>query len=309
MEKGNENGTTRAEFLKKTLLAGTAAAFTTGLGLVTSSCKDEKPESGKKVRLLSPEGKIVEVDSSMISPEIPDVPFNIREGAPNKKFVMVIDLAKCKHAGKCKKACSKMHYLPADRSYVKITKIQESEETAPFWMPTTCFHCDNPPCVKVCPVDATFKLSDGTVGIDNDRCIGCRYCMAACPYSARIFNWSEEVFQLTEEREKEIKPHHACSTHKMGTVEKCDFCPSHAKQGLLPDCVTACPNGVFYFGDEEGDSVSNGDEVLRLSTFLRDRAAYRYLEHLGTKPRVYYLPPVNRSFPFNDADGVEKEDA
>ena len=70
------------------------------------------------------------------------------------------------------------------------------------------------------------------------------------------------------------------------------------RQGKLPDCVTACPNGVFYFGDENEDTVTNGDETIRLSTLLKERAGYRYMEDLGTKPRVYYLPAVNRIFPF-----------
>lgn len=292
----------RRKFLKIGSLTGIGATIAASLGILGATEEVKKPLEGKTVKLLSPDGKIVEVDCSLINPEIPDIPLNVREGSPDKKFVMVIDLAKCKNAGKCKSACSKMHYLPPERSYIKITKMQEAEKTAPFWMPGPCFHCDNPPCVKVCPVDATFKLTDGTVGIDNERCIGCRFCMVACPYSARVFNWSEDQFKLTPEESNGIKPHHACSSHKLGTVEKCDFCPSHAQKGILPDCVTACPNGVFYFGDEVEDTVSNGDETLRLSTLLKDKAAYRYLEHLGTKPRVYYLPPANRLFPFKDSE-------
>ena len=198
-----------------------------------------------------------------------------------------------------------MHYLPPERSYIKIEKMQEAEKTAPYWMPTPCFHCDDPPCVKVCPVDATFKLTDGTVSIDNNRCIGCRFCMVACPYSARIFNWGEDEFKLTEPEKKDIKPHHQCSSHIKGTVEKCDFCPSHAQKGTLPDCVTACPNGVFYFGDEQDDTVSNGDETVRLSELLKEKSGYRYLEELGTKPRVYYLPPVKRRFPFEESNDTK----
>jgi molybdopterin-containing oxidoreductase family iron-sulfur binding subunit len=234
---------------------------------------------------------------------------NVRLGVPGKKFVMVIDLSKCKNAGKCRKACSKMHYLPKDRSYIKVDKMQDSENTAPYWMPTPCFHCDNPPCVKVCPVGATFKLSDGIVGIDNNRCIGCRFCMVACPYSARVFNWGEDVFKLSQQEKKEIKPHSACCDHKVGTVEKCDFCPQKTAKNEVPDCVSACPNGVFYFGDEVEDVVSNGDETLQLSKLLRDKAGYRYLEDLGTKPRVYYLPPANRQFPFTEAKPELKKES
>ena len=125
--------------------------------------------------------------------------------------------------------------------------------------------------------------------------------MVACPYSARVFNWDTE-FQLNAEEFKDIKQHAACSSHVTGTVEKCDFCPSKAAKNELPDCVQACPNGVFYFGDENEDVVSNGDETVRLSQLLKDKAGYRYMEELGTKPRVYYLPPANRQFPFKDAE-------
>ena len=71
--------------------------------------------------------------------------------------------------------------------------MEDADNTSPFWQPTTCMHCDDPPCVKVCPVDATFKSLDGIVRIDADRCIGCRFCMAACPYSTRVFNWDGAI--------------------------------------------------------------------------------------------------------------------
>ncbi|HYJ37182.1 MAG TPA: 4Fe-4S dicluster domain-containing protein, partial [Chitinophagaceae bacterium] len=213
-----------------------------------------------------------------------------------KKFVMVIDLSRCKNAGKCKTACSKMHYLPEDRSYIKINKMQDSEKASPYWMPTPCFHCDNPPCVKVCPVDATFKRQDGLVLIDNERCIGCKFCMAACPYSTRVFNWEDPKVP-----EPLASQHYSCESsvpQKKGTVGKCDFCPDMARKGELPHCVSACPNGVFFFGDMNEDSVTNGAETFRFSELIRDKAGYRLMEDLGTKPSVYYLPPVNRSFPF-----------
>ena len=98
---------------------------------------------------------------------------------------------------------------------------------------------------------------------------------------------------------------------KVGTVEKCDFCPDRAREGLLPPCVEACPNGVFYFGDENEDTVSNGLDTVSFTKLITDRAGYRYMEELGTKPRVYYLPPKDRSFPvekgFQDADSSIQE--
>lgn len=288
---------TRRDFLRKglgiTALTGTAAAL-------QAFQQDSVEESGEKVKLLSPEGEIVEIDKAYLKP-VPEVnigPKEAREGIPGKKFVMVIDLSRCKNLRKCHDACEKMHHLDHGKEFLKVLKMQDNDLTSPYWQPTTCFHCDHPPCVKVCPVDATFKRSDGLVLIDTDRCIGCRFCMVACPYSARTFDWSEpdlpaDVMCQPYSPETSLPP-------KKGTVSKCDFCPDMVRNGDLPHCVSACPNGVFYFGDENEDSVTNGDETVRLSTMLRDRAGYRFLEEMGTKPRVYYLPPVNRLFPFED---------
>ena len=190
--------------------------------------------------------------------------------------------------------------------------MQDAEHTAPYWQPTTCMHCEEPPCVKVCPVDATFKRQDGIVLIDSDRCIGCRFCMAACPYSTRVFNWEDPHLPV-----ELASQHYSCETstpQKKGTVGKCDFCPDMARKGELPHCVSACPNGVFFFGDMNEDSVTNGAETFRFSELIKDKAGYRLMEDLGTKPRVYYLPPVNRNFPFesgmeNESDGDKKNDS
>ena len=225
-------------------------------------------------------------------------------GIPGKKWVMVVDLAKCKNARKCVDACDKHHNLTPDRPYIKVLEMKDNDKSAPYWMPKKCFQCDNPPCVKVCPVGATYKRTDGIVLIDNERCIGCRFCMAACPYSARIFNWGDPP---TENQDKPYSPE-TSTPSKIGTVGKCDFCPDMLRKNELPHCITKCPNGVIYFGDENDDTVTNGDETVRLSTLLKDKAGYRYMEELGTKPRVYYLPPVDRQFPFKK-DTEEKSES
>jgi molybdopterin-containing oxidoreductase family iron-sulfur binding subunit len=142
--------------------------------------------------------------------------------------------------------------------------------------------------VNVCPVGATFATPEGIVLIDQKRCIGCRLCMAACPYQRRFFNWGEPV----------IPPEAIASEYnvesqipaKRGTVMKCDFCGERARQGNLPYCIGACPHKAIYFGDEEEDIATNGEEVVKLSRFLSDNNAYRLKEDLGTKPSVYYIP-------------------
>ena len=160
--------------------------------------------------------------------------------------------------------------------------------------------------MKVCPVDATFKRDDGIVLIDNERCIGCRFCMAACPYSSRTFNWEDPKMPADYAKENSST---SCGSRKMGTVEKCDFCPEMLKENKLPHCVTACPNGVFYFGDKNEDVVTNGSESVRFSQLMADKGGYRYLEALGTEPSVYYLPAVNRLFPFKEEEGEEIKDS
>jgi molybdopterin-containing oxidoreductase family iron-sulfur binding subunit len=219
-----------------------------------------------------------------------------RRGIAGRRWVMVIDLAKCDGCGHCTLSCGKMHFIPPDRQWIKVLRMQESEQTAPYFFPQPCYHCDNPPCTKVCPVDATFKRQDGIVLIDNDRCIGCRFCMAACPYGARSFNWGHPHDPPPADQQAYSAEHGF--PRRVGTVEKCDFCPDMAQQGMLPACTSGCPMGAIYYGDELEDAVTNSaGETQRLSKLLLDRSGYRHLEELGTKPRVYYLPPKNRAFP------------
>ncbi|MDH5412925.1 MAG: 4Fe-4S dicluster domain-containing protein [Flavobacteriaceae bacterium] len=312
MEDNNKNS--RRKFLDKGLKLGLVTAIG-GLGLSKIATKlnaKNDEHSGEKMELMTTDGKIVQVDSSEVMEvthsEDYDTKYNVREGFPNRKFVMVIDLAKCKNALKCVSVCNKHHYVTGENAWIKVHKMQESKDTAPYWMPRTCMHCDKPACVTVCPVDATFKRRDGLVLIDNERCIGCRFCMAACPYSIRVFNWSEPGQEITLNMDHDTsmeKPMHASPDYAglpsvKGTVDKCDFCPHAIKDNILPHCVTACPNGVFYFGDKYEDTVTNGEETLRLKKLLKDKAGYRLLEELGTAPSVYYLPPVDRLVDFED---------
>ena len=164
-------------------------------------------------------------------------------------------------------------------------------------MPKPCQHCDNPPCVAVCPVDSTYKRQDGVVLIDNERCIGCRFCMSACPYSARIFHWQEPLKPYNNEASYDVELN---VPQRKGTISKCLFSADRIRKGQLPYCVSACPNGVFYFGDENEDAVTNGTtkKTVRLKELLSNNGGYRLMPELGTEPRVYYLPPKNRLFDF-----------
>ncbi|HPH85406.1 MAG TPA: 4Fe-4S dicluster domain-containing protein [Ferruginibacter sp.] len=269
--------------------------------------EEEVAASGEKVKLLSVDGEIIEVDKAFLKP-VPHMPSlsnaEIRKGIEGKKFVMVIDLSRCKNLKKCQSACNHAHHIEDAQNWIKVYPMQDSDLTAPYWQPTTCLHCDEPPCVKVCPVDATFKRQDGIVLIDSDRCIGCRFCMAACPYSTRVFNWGDP--ELPEEIASQPYNAETSMPQKKGTVSKCDFCADMTRMGMLPHCVSACPNGVFFFGDLNEDSVTNGPETFRFSDLVKDKSGYRLMEDLGTKPSVYYLPPVNRNFKFEE--GLPKDE-
>ena len=299
-EEQTNKKNSRRQFLKKGLLAGAAVAASGGM--LKAYSEKTGGDSGEKVKVMTTNGEVMEVDKAML--KLPRV--SIEEahlGIPGKKFVMVIDLGKCKNARKCVEGCQKAHHLPKSQEFMKVYLLQDSEKTSPYWFPKPCFHCDNPLCVSVCPVGATFKRTDGIVLIDNNRCIGCKFCMTGCPYSTRVFAWKH--YPEFDEDKQPYSPE-ASSPGKEGTVSKCDFCPDLIRVGKVPYCVSSCPMGVIYFGDVDEDTVTNGTETFQFSELIRDRAGYRYLEVLGTRPCVYYLPPVDRQFPvdrgFNDLD-------
>ena len=188
MEKGKKKQS-RRKFFFKTATATIGAI--SGAGLLAQSC-ETKTGSGETMTLLSPDGTLVEVDKANVAPaKAPAHGKAARKGIPNKKFVMVIDLARCRNARKCVTNCQKMHQLAPEDEWIKVFLMQDSSDTAPYWFPKPCFHCNQPPCVKVCPVGATYKRTDGLVLVDNERCIGCKFCMTACPYSSRVFQWKD----------------------------------------------------------------------------------------------------------------------
>ena len=214
---------------------------------------------------------------------------------------MVIDLDRCTGCQACVMACKAENNVPAVGaeaigegiiSWMEV--LTEVSEYDPFgklrFLPRPCFHCDDPPCVKVCPVDATQRDSEGIVTQIYTRCIGCRYCMVACPYNAKFFNGR------TYQKEGPGQNPDVFVRSK-GVVEKCTFCHHRLQKArdralferreLAPGeyntaCAEACPTHAITFGD-----LSNPDsEVSRLA---RSARAFRLAEELGTKPKVFYL--------------------
>ncbi len=286
--------TSRRNFLKRFGITVGAASAVTSLGLLSACATDDD----EMVTLLTTDGKTVQVPKSQMKVNLKEMEERGREGIPGKKFVMVIDLSKCRNARKCMAACQGAHHLKPEQHHINVLRMENDERTGFYFQPKPCQHCDNPPCTKVCPVDATFKRQDGIVLIDNERCIGCRFCIAACPYSARVFNWSEPKY--VEGDENRVYDIELNVPQKKGTITKCLFSADRLRIGKLPYCVSACENGVYWFGDANEDAVTNGTskETTRLSTLLEENAAYTLMPELGTKPSVYYLPPKNRLFKY-----------
>lgn len=210
------------------------------------------------------------------------------------RWGMAIDLQKCrqkKGCNACIKACHTAHNVPqfADPAHeVKWIWKQPFEDVFPYAQTQytreanaghpvllMCNHCDDPPCINVCPVNATWRTDDGVVTIDFHRCIGCRYCMAACPYGSRSFNWQDPRPAIPT-----INPDFP--TRTKGVVEKCNFCQERLAKNLAPLCVEACEEKAIVFGNlEQPDS-----EIRNL---LRSRFAVQRKPELGTGPSVYYL--------------------
>ncbi len=211
------------------------------------------------------------------------------------KWGMIIDQGKCTGCNFCTYTCKAVNNVPPDIywNYVFTEKIGTSPNTKTLFMPRPCMHCEKAPCVDVCPVKATYKRKDGIVMMNYDRCIGCRYCMVACPYGARSFNWREykEPFEYSPTWGYPEVPRRS-----KGVVEKCTFCVHRIDAGLerglmpgvdrsaTPACVNICPVEARHFGD----LINPDSEVSKL---LTQNKAFRLREELGVEPRVYYLPP------------------
>ncbi len=210
------------------------------------------------------------------------------------RLAMVIDPRRCLEAGECTKcteACHRTHNVPAiaDRAHeVKWIWKERFEDAFPSLDSTyapdalrskpvmvLCNHCDNPPCVRVCPTKATWRRADGIVMMDEHRCIGCRYCVAACPYGSRSFNWSDPRPSIAA-----LTPDYP--TRTKGVVEKCTFCEERLARGERPACVDACPVKAIVFGRLD-------DPQSAVRALLRSRFAIRRRPELGTRPSVYYV--------------------
>lgn len=225
----------------------------------------------------------------------------LKKPMEQRRWVMVIDLRKCVGCHACTIACIAENKLPPGVVYrpVMEEEIGEYPHVTRRFLPRPCMQCENPPCVPVCPVKATWKRADGITVVDYDACIGCRYCIIACPYGARTFDFGEYYtadtpqmelyekmpnFEYHQQRKREKRRFLGVKLEQspMGNVRKCHFCIHRIERGLLPQCVTTCIGRATYFGD------ANDPESL-VAELIAKPNVMRLKEELGTEPRVYYL--------------------
>lgn len=213
------------------------------------------------------------------------------------EFGYALNLSVCIGCRRCVEACHKEnnHDRRTNNSYIRVLEMEQGsmdmergradyDHAVPapgkFYLPVQCQQCDNPPCVKVCPVQATWKEPDGIVVVDYNWCIGCRYCEAACPYHARRFNWAEPEIPA-----EEINPNQGYLSNRVrpkGVVEKCTFCLHRTRQGQLPACLEACPTGARVFGNLL-------DPRSDIRWVLANKRIFVLKEELGTRPRFFYF--------------------
>lgn len=227
----------------------------------------------------------------------------LKKNVDQRRWVMVLDLRKCVGCSSCTIACVSENKLPPGVVYRPV--IEEEYGTYPNvtrrFLPRPCMQCDNPPCVEVCPVGATQRRSDGIITIDYQACIGCRYCLTACPYAARSFDSGRQyldgtaakiaattgrqavaVYEQTPSYEYGQAWPRAANESPIGNARKCQFCAHRLDAGMLPACVTTCIGRATFFGD------ANDPDAL-VAELVASPHVMRLKEELGTEPRVYYL--------------------
>ncbi len=273
----------RRRFLR---LAGVSAL---GLGLGTKSALHANEENVESKAIKS--AKAAEAESVPAIAEIQQQPLP----KTAKQWGMVIDTRKFHSADDLKpitEACIKAHNVPRinnknheikwiwdehyESTFTDLKNKYISEDIKHRSIPVLCNHCEKPSCVRACPTQATFKRDDGIVLMDFHRCIGCRFCMAACPYGARSFNYIDPRGSISEEDFNREFP-----TRMMGVVEKCNFCAELIAKGERPACVEAS-KGAIVFGDLD-DENSDVRKVLSSNLTIRRKPS------LGTEPSVYYI--------------------
>lgn len=298
LEKTLRVRTSRRSFLKG-LMLGAGAAVVMPAKTAKSFSWDEFFQNHYKE--LSPaDKKRIFARIEKETKEKYGVNVNISDPQPmdGVEFVYCLNLSKCVGVRACVYACAKENNLSRDPQiqYIKVLEIpkgslnpeqgnmyynhKEVPQKDKIYMPVQCNQCRNPPCVKACPVEATWSEKDGIVVVDYNWCIGCRYCEAACPYEARHFNFATPSIPASE-----INPEQGYLSNRIrprGVMEKCTYCLQRTRRGKYPACLEVCPTGARKFGN----ILDPDSEVSRI---IREKQVFVLKEELGTQPRFYYF--------------------
>lgn len=282
----SNRGLDRRDFIKSLAGLGAAVPIFAPLPVLAPEYKPTEP-----VPALPPLG-VAERD--LIVRLMRDLERALQKPVEQRRWSMVIDLRKCVGCNACVNACRSENALPPGVAY----RVVLEEETGTYpnvsrrFTPRPCMQCDNPPCVAVCPVKATYRRPDGIVAIDYEHCIGCRYCITACPYGARSFDFGEYFTQGTPAMQpyETLRPSfdygrdwtRQGTGSPIGNARKCHFCLHRLEVGMLPACVTTCVGRATYFGDAN-------DPASLVAELIPKPNAMRLKEELGTRPKVYYL--------------------
>jgi Fe-S-cluster-containing dehydrogenase component len=322
---GHTNGATatadektmdRRRFVKAGAAVGVGAAAFVGLTISHRMGKPNDPTGPGTIRSLPVLNNIpVKRNEDILVRMQRDLKKAMSKPVEERRWVMVIDSRKCVGCDACSVACTAENKLPPGVVYRPVVKEEFGEfpNVQIRFTPRPCMQCENPPCVPVCPVNATWKRPDGITTIDYDKCIGCRYCIAACPYGARTNDrgkfYADDLPDCTEpeniadsfnemldkpifgndmpwekEASHEYAKHWDRTEHQSpaGNARKCHFCLHRLEKAQLPSCVTSCIGRATYFGD-----LNDADSLV--AELIQQNQVQTLLPHLGTKPRVFYI--------------------
>ncbi len=297
-----ERGGTRRDFLK---IAATGTVAATTLAPQAAEAFDFESFFQKHFRQMSDEelAEYVERVRKKFTKQY-GKEFNVTATGPvdNTYFGYGLDVSRCIGCRRCVHACVEENNQSRDPEiqWIRVLEFERDavvsgfnlEEGNPYYeydkapqpdkvyLPVACMHCENSPCTNVCPTGATWEEPDGIVAIDYDWCIGCRYCMASCPYGARHFNWAEPNIPA-EEINTNI---HVIGNmpRKKGVVEKCHWCTQRTREGLYPACVEVCPVGARKFGN----MLDPNSEIRYI---MKNKRTFVLKSELGTKPKFFYF--------------------